>query len=272
MAVGDSDNILGRLVSLVPGGWFSRAATIRDAVLGGLADSLANIYSLIGTIKNQARIRTASGWVLDLIAWDFFGPDLVRYSGETDSQFRTRILANIFLPKLTRAAIQASIENLTGYPARVIEPFALSDVGFWKVRGGGSVTPISFYGVDNQQTPARWSLRGTAFQFFVECSLPAQHPLGYNAPPTWATRGNGSNSYAANWMTRGTAAARQWGSSWISRNDFVGLDASTALYSLIDSMKAAGIIAWVKIVPPPTTLQWDQPGLQWDVPGENWDS
>jgi len=73
MATGDSNDILTRVKMLIPFRWFSWVAPIRDAILGGLSDSMAWCYSWIVYAKQQSRIATSTGPFLDLISYDFLG-------------------------------------------------------------------------------------------------------------------------------------------------------------------------------------------------------
>jgi hypothetical protein len=73
---GDQTDILGRIKALLPFRWFPDTTPVLDALLSGIAWSLALIYSLIQYAKNQTRIATASDGFLDLISYDFFGINL----------------------------------------------------------------------------------------------------------------------------------------------------------------------------------------------------
>jgi hypothetical protein len=138
MAVGDSNDMLGRLKGLIPGGWFARTAPLRDAVFGGLADSLSSVYSLIQTVKDQTRIADAKGWFLDLAAWDFFGDDLLRKQNETDDNWRARFIAEIFRERLTVRGIEEALTDLTGREPVVNLP--------WVVGGGYGVGVLAYGG------------------------------------------------------------------------------------------------------------------------------
>ena len=131
MATGDSADILARLKSLVPGGWFARVAPLRTAVFGGIADALSAVFALLITVKAQTRIATAVGWFLDLIAWDFFGPTYLRNVGESDGAWRVRFIKEILRPRATRGALVEAISDLTGQQPKLIELFNPADCGGW---------------------------------------------------------------------------------------------------------------------------------------------
>lgn len=129
-----SDDMLARLKSLVPGGWFASAlAPVRDAVFGGLADSLAKAHALLFVVKQQTRIATAYGWFLDLIAWDFFGSRFLRLKSETDDSWRTRIIKEILRPRQTRAAIAQALFDLTGRQPKIFEFWNPYDCGGYDI-------------------------------------------------------------------------------------------------------------------------------------------
>lgn len=264
MATGDVNDMQARLRGNLPP-WFPNmgSAPVVDGILIGIATVLSLVYGLIAYARAQARIRSAFGGWLDLIAWDYFGARFTRLPGEIDAAFLARVLPELVRRRVTRAAIQQALVQLTGYPVRIIEPAQLTDVGFWKMRGSAP-QPRTFYNVDTAANPARWSSRGRRCQFFVECTLPLTASFGTNPMPAW-------QEFTATLFLRGTAGARSGQSAWITRGRNSTARSSQAIYDLINAMRAAGITCWVKFVPPPTAVQWDQPGVQWDQPGVKWD-
>jgi hypothetical protein len=143
---GDSPDMLERLKSLIPGGWFaSSLAPLRDAVFGGLSDALSNSYALLVAVKAQTRIATASGWFLDIIAWDFFGPRFLRLKAESDTSWRTRIIKEILRPRQTKAAIEQAVFDLTGRQPNVLEFWNPNDAGAYDV-GTLAYDVSGFYG------------------------------------------------------------------------------------------------------------------------------
>ncbi len=151
MAIGDSDNILSRMKSVLPGGWFSRVTPIRDAMLGGVSDELATLYDQIGAANAQTRIATATGWFLDLIAWDFFGARFLRFANESDDAFRARIIKEILRERATAKGILSAVTDLTQRPASIWRPAHPGDNGggygitrYGYGRGKGSYGSISY--------------------------------------------------------------------------------------------------------------------------------
>lgn len=265
MATGDVADLEFRLRANAPP-WFPNqgSAPVVDGVLTGIATLLSYVYQFIQYARAQSRIRTSSGGWIDLIAWDYFGARFTRLPGEGDAAFLARLIPELVRRRVTAAAIQQALVQLTGFPVRIVEPEQLTDVGFWKMRGS-QPTPISFYRVDTAPNPARWSSRGLRYMFFVECVLPLTVSFGNNAMPTWG-------EYTGTFFLRGTSGSRSGPSAQILRNDFSSSNGAQAVYNLISAMRAAGITCWVQFVPVPTTVRWDQPGATWDQPGVRWDS
>lgn len=123
--------LLDRIKRLIPPGWFASdaKAPVRHAVLGGLSDGLTWVTSRQTYLRAQTRIRTATGFNLDLIAWDFFGPRFRRRVGETDDSFRPRVLKELFRPRNTREAIVQALVDLTGTAPEIVELWNPGDCG-----------------------------------------------------------------------------------------------------------------------------------------------
>lgn len=245
---GDVSDIQARLRALLPPWWPNVGqAPVFDAILIGIATTCSYIYALIVYAREQTRIRSANGAWLDLIAWDYFGSRFTRIPGEADPAFDVRIVKELVRPRTTRDAIYNALLELTGYPPRITEGWLPSDVG---VRGR------MYRGVDvYPSSPGRLADPGLANQIFIETVLPTVPIFGNNAMPA-----RGVNKY------RGLPPTGY-------RMD---VPTTTPLgpqvvYDLINSIKAAGTTVWVKFVPIPTAVTWDQPNVTWDQSGVAWD-
>lgn len=167
MAIGDTDDIVGRLKALLPAGWFAGETPVLDAVLAGLADKWAWVFSLTEYARAQARIRTATGSWLDLAARDFFGAHVARLTNEGDTAYRARILANLLPERATRAALIAVVTALTGRAPWVFEPAHTGDTGGY---GNGAVAWSGMaYGA-----AGGWGSLSHPFQAFVVAYRPHQ--------------------------------------------------------------------------------------------------
>lgn len=226
MATGDSDDMLARLVSLLPSRWFSHAAPLRDALLGGVADSLAWCYALYADAKNQTRIATATGYFLDMISWDFLGGALRRRGGQGDDSFRAEIVREIFRARASRPAMVAAIADLTGVAPIVFEPANPHDTGVWTT--GGRMG---------------WSMLGRwgSMQHPHECWIDLQRPLGQGIP--------GVNGYGG--AAAGYGAGR---GEWVSLAMVAGPITDTEIYRTVERIRPVGTTCWVRIsdaLPPP---------------------
>lgn len=67
---GDTNDIVARLKARIPRWFGSDSVPILDALLIGLATAWAGLYDLYTYVLLQARIKTASGAWLDIVAAD----------------------------------------------------------------------------------------------------------------------------------------------------------------------------------------------------------
>ena len=129
-AIGTPADMLARLQQLLPAGWFQNGQVpLRDALLTGIANGYAFIYSLFSYVRLQTRVASATDGFLDLIAQDFFGGSLLRRAGQTDASFRANIQANMFRARGTRAAVSAVVQQLTTQAPIIFEPEYPPDTG-----------------------------------------------------------------------------------------------------------------------------------------------
>jgi hypothetical protein len=135
---GSSEDMIRRQASILPP-WFGPPGTtppILGIPMAMAADVAAWAYEFIMYVRQQSRIKTATGGWLDMIAWDFFGSRLRRRLGQTDESFRRRILIEMFRPRNTRPAMIAVLKDLTGHAPRIFEPARPQDTGGIGTGGG----------------------------------------------------------------------------------------------------------------------------------------
>lgn len=212
-------DILNRLQRLMPNGWFQNGASaVRDALLTGIANMLAFIYSMLAYVRLQTRVATATDGFLDMIAADFFGNGLLRQMNQSDASYRSRIQAALFIERGTRNAVIRVLTQLTGRVPIVFEPQRPADTGAY---GNGTLAYGAAGGYGSLAYP---------YQSFVT----AFRPKGFGIPsvagygtPTGAYNTGSQAEYASAAMTSGV------------------LD--TDIYAAIDSVKVAGTIIWAKI-------------------------
>ncbi len=106
------------LVGNLPRGWFS----VEDRAPGGAtyitlhgaAKNDYTVYQKAIVAQRRGRITTAAGVELDDIATDFFGSTFMRYTNESDSNYRTRLVHRLFNPIGTTAGIVAIVTETLG--------------------------------------------------------------------------------------------------------------------------------------------------------------
>lgn len=145
MATGDQQNILSRLQSYLPRGWFGdlTQTPIVNGLLSGIASVFATIYLLVVFFGAQTRLQTSSGGWVDLWASDFLGTSLPRKPNESDASYIARIQIAIFQPKATRPAMVQTLTQLTGRAPIIFEPARPLDSGCM----GANTGVASFCGV-----------------------------------------------------------------------------------------------------------------------------
>ncbi len=209
--------MVARLRAVLPGRWLAEATPALDAVLAGLAEGWAWLRETVDAVRAQARIRTATGAMLDMIAADCFGPRIRRRRGQGDAAFRTTILRELLRERATRAGLAAVLRDLTGREAVVFEPARPADTGGWGAGAG--------YGV-----AGGWGSLSLPYQCFVT----ARRPLGagIGGLSGWAGQHGG-------WG----AGAIAWASLAMVEGQVTDADILDAAASVLP----AGATAWVRI-------------------------
>ena len=148
---GDVSDMVARLKAALPARWFADTTPVLDTLLSGLADASSRLYGLLTVARLQTRIVTATGEFLDLAATDFFGIRLRRRLREGDGPYGARIVRALARTHGTRAALVATITDLTGTPPVIFEPARPSDTGAyamgalaWNSAGGWGSLSLPF--------------------------------------------------------------------------------------------------------------------------------
>ena len=219
MATGSQPDVLARIKSLLPNGWFRDATPVLDTVLGGIAAALAAVYTLTQYARLQTRIGTATDAFLDLISLDYFGATLPRKAGESDAAFRARVLAALFPEKATRRGMTRTLLALTGRAPAIFEPARPQDTGAYNTNTMG-YNVAGAYG--SLALPA---------QSFVT----AYRPIGQGVPNV---AGYGSPQGAYN-----TASPIEYA----GRDMIAGAVTDADILAAIDQTKVAGSLVWARI-------------------------
>lgn len=196
--VGDTQDILSRLKAVLPARWFPDATPVLDAVLYGLATAWSWCFGLIGYVRAQTRIATATDVWLDIVAEDFFGSTLTRRSGEDDEALRLRIQQAMFQGHATRSALAGALTDITGRAPIIFEPARTTDTGGY---GGTAAGPAGLY----YGEAGGWGSLNLPFQCFVTAFRPNGSGIamieGWGA--TAAGYGVGAMQYATLAMVQG---------------------------------------------------------------------
>ena len=161
----------------MPTSWFpitapdAAASTtpVLDALLSGIGRAWSFCYTLLVFVRQQTRIATATDGFLDMICADLFGIVLKRSIGETDEAFRSRIRANLLLPRATRDAVSQTLLTLLGQAPAIFEPWRAADTGGYGGKsfaaaggGGGYGTPTLALGSQSMPFQFLVTIPGTA--------------------------------------------------------------------------------------------------------------
>lgn len=219
MATGDKNDIVSRLKSALPRGWFGDGAPVLNAVLQGCSSVFAQVYAALSYTKLQTRIKTATDGWLDMISADFFGTAVPRLANQSDASFRARIIINLFRERGTRNAIRKVLLDLTGRAPAIFEPQRPMDTGGLGISLGLGVAG----GVGSLLLP-------------YQCFVDAYRSLGTGIPniPGLGTAPCGLG------ITAGGAVVPSLSSS-------LGSVLDADIYAAIDSVKPAATIIWTRI-------------------------
>jgi hypothetical protein len=271
MAKGDAADIFARLRHPPPHGvlppWFgdgganTAGTPILDMVLSGIAAPFVFVWSLIVFVLSQARIATASDWWLDLIAFDFFGLRIQRYSGETDDAFRIRIIKELFRERVTRHGLSLALQDLTGFAPAIFEPRRPADTGGWGPgpSGDGIGRGLAY----SVATGGGYGSLMLPFQLFVTV---------YRAPPMGIPYISGYGQSAGGWGAGPGGDGIGRGLEYVSLAMMTGGITDALIYSTIEAVRPVGYTIWVRIQPPPglvPSLDYSKPADSQYLPGLN---
>ena len=215
--VGDQQDMVSRLRAVLPARWFPDAAPVLDAVLAGIASIWAVVFGQLQYVQAQARIATASGSFLDMVAADFFGARLRREVGQNDDLLRRAIGLEMLRERGTRMGLQNALNDLTGRQPIIFEPARAADTRAWGAACGWGVA-------------GGWGSLAMPFQCLVTAYRPqgggVSSVAGWGAPVGgW---GGGAIEYASACMVGGQVS-------------------DEAIASAVTGVIPAGTIAWLRI-------------------------
>ncbi len=169
--VGSIADMVSRMRAVMPASWFpltapnatASATPIFDGLLNGVGEAWSFCYGLAVFVRQQTRIATAAGGFLDMICADLFGNVIRRNATEADDAFRSRIQANLLLPRATRGALSQTISTLLGETPLILEPSRALDTGGY----GGSSSPEAGGGGGYGSPGLAFGSDSMPFQFLV---------------------------------------------------------------------------------------------------------
>ncbi|OAG75983.1 hypothetical protein Amal_01753 [Acetobacter malorum] len=170
MTTGDQADFARRIRQLLPFGWFpappsqtqEEKAPVLNGVLQGMGNVLEWVFDLFAQVNAQMRLATASGDMLGMIAYDYFGDSLPRASDETDDAYRARIQQSLVAAKNTREAVAQALRTLTGEDPTIVEPTRAADC-----RGLGNLASPAVGGGYGYGVPGLYYGALDGGQFFV---------------------------------------------------------------------------------------------------------
>ena len=225
MATGDKTDMVARLKAVLPSSWFKNQTPIKNALLAAPGWMFARGHALLGYVKQQGRVATASDVFLDIAAHDYTGTRVTRRLQETDDSLRTRLQAALLPDAGTRAALAARLKQLTGTVPAIFEPTQPMDTGAYGY-GGLGYNAAGGYGC-----------LALSFQAFVSVKRPV-----FQGVPNWGGyNGNASTpAYAPGGYGLGLMAYSSIAQAFDGVTD-------AEIYQSIAAVQAAGVTVWAKI-------------------------
>jgi hypothetical protein len=250
MATGDQADFTGRLLRLLPKGWFPSAAPVLQSVLQGPAMALAAIYAMLAFVKAQTRIQTSQGAFLDMAAADYFGVNgLPRLAYEQDAAYADRIEFNLTAPRGTREGMIGMLQQLTGTAPVIFCPTNPGDTGGLATPGnwGNGTSVFALAGVGSAGAGGLGSLAMPA-QTLITVTLPSTGLAVYAGYSGLATPANFSAGGGGGLATPTNFDAGAGNFGLADLGDVPGLVDAALIYKQVDEWTAAGCISWVKII------------------------
>lgn len=266
MAIGDTDDMVGRLRAALPTRWFATTQTgaesntpVLDGVLAGLGSAWSWFYDLFNYADLQSRISTATDVFLDIIAFDYFGGKVWRRDSESDAIFRARIKRELIRPRATRAALEQAITDLTGMAPIIFEPANATDTG-----GYYDGTPTHWTGLAYGYAGGYGNL-SLPFQAFVTAfrpgggGVPSVGAYVNLPPPTLALTIDGSemtvnfealsviNPDALNAAGPSPGGYGVGAIEWASLKDVTGAITDQEIQQTVVDIMPAATIAWLRL-------------------------
>jgi hypothetical protein len=250
LPVYDQSDFAGRLLRLLPGGWFPAVAPRLLAVLRAPALMFSLIYGMVIFAKAQQRVASASGAFLDLAAQDYFGRTFPRLEYELDAPYAARIRYNLTAPRGTYGGMTSMLEQLTGNSPVIFQPNNVVQTGGWATESnpaaGGGV--FAFYDEAGESGAGLWGSMALPCQIFITIEAPL---TGYYS---FAELGGVSTQYAPaigggyGFASQSMPAAGGGLFAFIDPDSVPGAITNSMIYQQIAEWMAVGYVAWTQII------------------------
>jgi hypothetical protein len=246
----DKTEFIGRLLRLLPGGWFPAVAPRLLAVLQAPALMFSIIYGMITFAMAQQRVASASGAFLDLAAQDYFGNTLPRLEYELDPPYAARIRYNMTAPRGTLSGMTSMLEQLTGNSPSIFQPNNVAQTGGWATArdpgaGGGA---FAFYDEAGESGAGLWGSMALPCQIFITIKAPLTGyysfaELGGISTETLPAVGGGYG-----FASQSMPAAGGGLFAFIDPESVPGAITNSIIYQQIAEWMAVGYVAWTQII------------------------
>ena len=210
--------IIQRFLKLLPLNWFAVGAVTLGVVAAAVGAVFGDVQSVITAVQANIYLQTTTGGYLDLWVYDFFGPTLLRNTGESDTDYYIRAQSNIFAPACTREAVSNAIQTLTGTAPTIVEPWRPSDTGAY-----GYVCGYGVAGIWTDYLP---------YQAFLTATV----PNSVTGVPGVAGYGEGPGGYGVNSML------------YYEEITTTATTSAQNVYDLIERLKVYGTLIWVRLI------------------------
>jgi hypothetical protein len=246
----DQTDFSGRLLRLLPGGWFPAVAPRLLAVLQAPAVMFSLIYGMIIFSKAQQRVGSAGGAFLDLAAQDYFGSALPRLEYELDPAYAARIRYNLTAPRGTFDGMTSMLEQLTGNSPVIFQPNNIAQTGGWATQGnptaGGGV--FAFYDGAGEGGAGLWGSMALPCQVFITIEAPLTGYYSFAELGGISTQDMPAIGGGYGFASQSMPAAGGGLLAFIDPESVPGAITDSIIYQQIAEWMAVGYVAWTQII------------------------
>ncbi len=249
LPVYDSADFTGRLLRLLPGGWFPAAAPRLNAVLQAPALMFSLIYGLILFAKAQQRIASANGAFLDLASQDFLGNALPRLEYELDSDYSARLKYNLTAPRGTQSGMISMLRQLTGNIPNIFQPNNVAQTGGWATQsnpdaGGGA---FALYDGAGESGAGLWGSMALPCQIFITIEAPLTGYYTFENQGGISTQAAPATGGGYGFASQSVPGAGGGMLVFVDPELVPGSITNSIIYQQIAAWMPVGYIAWTQI-------------------------